>query len=461
MRGLGDILVVGLGASGLESARYCLALVAAGEADSVTVVDAGGSEALRMRADELRELGAEVVLSTEAVAGEFDLAIASPGIPPHAPLFISATEASKRLVSEIEFAFSRSSHTWIAVTGTNGKTTTTSLVVHLLHTAGIRARAVGNIGNVAITAVAEADSSEVIVAEVSSFQLANIDTFRPRVAVLLNLTPDHINWHGTLEEYARAKTRVFENLAEGDTAVIDVDDAGAAPYADKVAASGADVVRVSIETRHGGGATVIDRMLCLETRGGLVRLVWEDELLIRGAHNVSNALAAAAAAHAVGVGAADLQVGLRTFAPIEHRLEPVAEVRGVGWFNDSKATNPDAVLKALTAFGERPLVVLLGGRNKNNDMRPLAEAVADRARAAVVFGECAEEFRAAFASLEIELVSAHGLAEAVERAAEIAVAGDAVVLSPACASFDEFTSYEHRGREFKTLVRAMGAGEAR
>ena len=198
-------------------------------------------------------------------------------------------------------------------------------------------------------------------------------------------------------------------------------------------------------------------VLSLETRSGLVRLVGEDELLIRGAHNVSNALAAAAVAHVLGVSAGDLQRGLRTFEPIEHRLEPVAEIAGVGWFNDSKATNPDAVLKALTAFGDRPLVVLLGGRNKGNDMRPLAEAVSARARIAIVFGEAGAEIETAFVGLDVAVERTSGLAEAVELAASLALTGDAVVLSPACASFDEFTSYEHRGAVFKELVGELAA----
>ncbi len=302
--------------------------------------------------------------------------------------------------------------------------------------------------------------AEVLVAEVSSFQLANIETFRPRVAVLLNLTPDHINWHGTYEAYAAAKARIFENLSAGDVAVIDVDDPGSAPYADIVAARGVEVVRVGQARRHAAGASVVDGMLTLDTRGGAIRLVTEDELLIRGAHNVSNALAAAAAVHALGVTAKDIQRGLRTFEPIEHRLEPVAEVGGVAWFNDSKATNPDAVLKALTAFGEQPLIVLLGGQNKNNDMRPLAEAVAARAKAAVVFGEAGDEIAEAFEGLGIAFAQTAGLASAVSTAADFAHPGDAVVLSPACASFDEFTSYEHRGTVFKSLVLAMAGGEA-
>jgi UDP-N-acetylmuramoylalanine--D-glutamate ligase len=458
MTKLGDILVVGLGASGMESARYAAALVRSGEAASVAAVDSGDSAVLRDRARELASLGVNVRLGSEVVEGKYDLAIASPGIPPAAPLFGSARRSSKRLVSEIEFAYSRSTQPWVAVTGTNGKTTTTSLIEHLLNVGGIPARAVGNIGHVAITAVSSASDTEVFVAEVSSFQLANIDTFRPRVAVLLNLTPDHLNWHGTLEEYALAKARIFENLGEGDTAVVDVDDAGSAPYADQTEARGVEVVRVSRLARHARGASSVGGMLELDGRGGAVRLVSEDELLIKGAHNVSNALAAAAVAHALGVSPSSLRDGLRTFAPIEHRLEPVADIRGVGWFNDSKATNPDAVLKALTAFGDRPLVVLLGGRNKGNDMRPLARAVSDRAKAAVLFGEAGPEIAEAFRGLGFVVVGAPGLEQAVAAAAAIAEPGDAVVLSPACASFDEFDSFEQRGTVFKSLVLELAAG---
>jgi UDP-N-acetylmuramoylalanine--D-glutamate ligase len=460
MTGLGDILILGLGESGMAAARHTAGLVGAREASSVTLVDSGASDAHRARAAELRALGVNVLLDVDAVVGRFDLAIASPGIPPHAPLFVSAAASSTRIVSEIEFAFSRSTHTWVAVTGTNGKTTTTSLIVHLLQAAGIPARAVGNIGHVALSAVSEADETEVLVAEVSSFQLANVDTFRPLVAVLLNVTPDHLNWHGSFDEYSWAKARVFENLGESDTAVIDVDDPGSAPFAGLVEERGVGVIRVSRLQGHAGGATVVDGALTLETRGGAIRLISEDELLIRGAHNVSNALAAAATAHVLGASAKDIQRGLRSFEPIEHRLEPVAEVAGVGWFNDSKATNPDAVFKALTAFGNRPLVLLLGGRNKGSDMRPLAVAVAARAKAAVVFGEAATEIAAAFEGLDIELVRTADLSDAVVAAAAIALEGDAVVLSPACASFDEFDSYEHRGRTFKSLVLDLAEGGA-
>lgn len=448
---LGNVLVLGLGKSGRAAARYCLS--EAGGADSVTVADSCDDASTREAAAELDGTSARVLLGVDEVAGQWDVCIASPGIPPHSPLLISAQQASARTVSEIEFAFERSRSPWVAITGTNGKTTTTALVAHLLGEGGMSARLVGNIGTPAIEVVADAGEYEILVAEVSSFQLSLTAGFHPRVAVLLNVTPDHIDWHGSLEAYTADKARIFANLGPDDTAVIDVDDPGSAPFAEAVAEQGCAVARVSLEEPQPGGASLVDGMLTLETRGGPVRLVPADELLIRGAHNVSNALAAASAAHALGVSATDLQAGLRSFEPIEHRLEPVGCVAGVEWFNDSKATNPDAVFKALGAFGERPVVLLLGGRNKGNDFRPLARTAESRVKAVIAFGEAGDEVVASFGALpKVPVIRVTSMADAVREAHGMAAAGDAVVLSPACASFDEFTGYEQRGAVFKQLV---------
>jgi UDP-N-acetylmuramoylalanine--D-glutamate ligase len=455
MTNLGNILVLGLGKSGTAVAEYAARLVSDGAADSVTALDAGDSDALNDVAARLLGLGVRVLLGAKEVPGRFDLCVASPGIAPQSPLMRSARSACDRVVSEIEFAYGRSGLPWVAVTGTNGKTTTTALLKHLLRVGGVHAEAVGNIGFAATDALALSDV-EVLVAEVSSFQLALTETFHPKVAVLLNITPDHIDWHGSFEAYAADKTRVFANLNGDDLAVIDVDDPGAAPYADEVASRGVPVARVSRGRAFAGGASAVEGMLSLETDGGQVRLVSADDLQIRGAHNVSNALAAAAAAHALGVTPNDLRDGLRSFAPIEHRLEPIGIIGGVEWFNDSKATNPDAVLKALSAFGGRPLVVLLGGRNKGNDFAHLAFEAAKYAKAAVLFGEARAELAAAFADVDMHAVEAVSLADAVEATSALAEAGDVVVLSPACASFDEFRSYEHRGDEFKRLVAELG-----
>lgn len=458
MERLGHVLILGLGKSGVAAARYCASLPA-GEVDSLTVADSSDAEKTRQAAAALEGTGANLLLGVDHLDGEWDVCISSPGIPPHSPLIVSARAASARTVSEIEFAYERSRSPWVAVTGTNGKTTTTALIAHLLDGAGMSTRLVGNIGTPAIEVVAEAGEHEVLVAEVSSFQLSLTQRFHPRVAVLLNVTPDHIDWHGSVDAYAADKARIFANLTADDTAVIDVDDPGSRPYADSVADKGCAVVRVSLVQGHAGGATLVDGDLVLETRGGPVRLVPADDLLIKGSHNISNALAAASAAHALGAAAADIKVGLRSFMPIEHRLEPVGCVAGAEWFNDSKATNPDAVFKAIGAFGQRPIVLLLGGRNKGNRFEPLAREAAGRVRVAVTFGEAGEEIAAAFGpEPSVEVVRAETLVDAVQAARMSAHEGDAVVLSPACASFDEFDGYEHRGDVFKQLVRGMEAG---
>ncbi len=459
MTTLGDIVVLGLGASGVAAARYCAELIGL-EANSVTAVDANDSEHLRAVAVELASHGVSVELGAQSVDGRFDLAIASPGIPPHAPLMQWAHTACREVVSEIEFAFRRTACPWVAVTGTNGKTTTTALVTHLLVTGGVSARSVGNIGTPAILAARDCRAGEVLVAEVSSFQLALTSTFHPRTAVLLNITPDHIDWHGSVQAYAHDKGKVFANLGADDVAVVDVDDPGSAPFADELSERGVPVVRVSRDARDGRGAHAAGGTLSLDTEHGRIELVSSDELLIKGDHNVSNALAAAAAAHAMGVAAADLRRGLKTFAPIEHRLEPVAEVAGVEWFNDSKATNPDAVFKAIGAFTDRPVVLLVGGRNKGNDFHPLAREAAEHTKAVVAFGEAGPELEAALIAEGARVTRADSMAQAIEIAARQAEKGDAVVLSPACASFDEFSNYEQRGRVFKDIVRAMAGGDA-
>lgn len=449
----GDLLILGLGASGAAAARYAAARPE--RFDGIAAVDAAGADRLGPVADELSALGVEVRLGADAVTGRFSLCVASPGIPPHAPLMRSAAETCDEIVSEIEFAFRESASPWVAITGTNGKTTTTALVEHLLTAGGVSAKAVGNIGTPAIEAVSESDDDRVLVAEVSSFQLAHTDRFHPRVAVLLNLTPDHIDWHGSLERYAEDKGRVFAAMGADDTAVVDVDDPGAAPFAARVEAQGVRVVRVSREAAIKPGASVVNGVLTLHEEHGDVPLLRADELRIRGPHNASNALAAAAAAHAMGVKAGDITRGLSTFAPIEHRLEPVCVACGAEWFNDSKATNPDAVFKAIAAFAERPLVLLLGGRNKGNDFSALARETEKAVRAVVLFGEARAELAAAFNGREIAVREARDLASAVAEAAALAGEGDAVVLSPACASFDEFDNYEQRGRRFKDLVAGL------
>jgi len=449
----GHLVVLGLGASGVAVAEWGLSRAADGV--RVTVIDSADNDVVVARAERLRAMGAEVCLGCERVTAG-DLVVASPGIRPGSALIASARALGVPLISEMELAYRLSEATWVAITGTNGKTTTTALVTHLLREAGMVAEPAGNIGPAAVGVACELGDAGIVVAEVSSFQMVFADTFHPRVAALLNITPDHIDYHGSLEAYAAEKAKVFARQVPGDTAVIDIDDPGSAAYADPVEARGITVRRVSRTERPAGGAYLVGSTLVIEEHGEEHALLDVSSLGIRGDHNVSNALAGAACARAAGASIEAIAAGLASFRPIEHRLEPAGIVNGVEYFNDSKATNPDAVLKALTAFGDRPLVLLLGGRNKGVDHHPLAHAVAARTADVVVFGEAADEFLEAFGSLDVRPVRASGLADAVERARGLATPGSIVLLSPGCTSYDEFSGYEERGRRFKEIVASFG-----
>ncbi|MCE5191741.1 MAG: UDP-N-acetylmuramoyl-L-alanine--D-glutamate ligase [Actinomycetia bacterium] len=451
----GHVAVLGAGRSGRAVAARLADDAAHGVDVRVTLIDSAEGESLRSLVAPLQLQHVEVALGCDMVPAGVSLVVASPGIAPASALMRAAREAGVPILSEIEVAYRLSASPWIAVTGTNGKTTVTSLVAHIIAEAGIPCETVGNIGRAAVQAVGQIGPATVVVAEVSSFQLALTERFHPRVSVLLNITPDHIDWHGSLEAYAADKGRIFGNQTVGDTAVIDVDDPGSSPYAKRLSVSGVEVRTVS-RLREDAFAHLEGDVLVLGHGDGRLELLHAGELLIRGDHNVSNALAAAAAAHSIGVPVEAIRDGLRSFEPIEHRLEPVGVVLGVEYFNDSKATNPDAVLKALTAFDERPVVILLGGHNKGNDFAELAKAVCARCRAAVVFGESAEEFSVAFSACAgFEVVRAEGMVAAIAAAAQLARSGDVVLLSPACASFDEFEDFEDRGRVFRRTVQSM------
>jgi UDP-N-acetylmuramoylalanine--D-glutamate ligase len=454
LRLTGRIAVLGLGRSGEAVVDWALGRAGHGPEDVAVFVE-HDTPALRESASRLAALGVRVELgSTSLGGGRFDLVVSSPGIAPHRPLMASALATGVPVVSELELAYQVSKAPIIAVTGTNGKTTTTALVAHLLQAAGVRALAAGNIGVSALTTAAALPGDGVLVAECSSFQLALTSEFRPRVAVLLNVTPDHIDWHGSLGAYTAAKLRVFANQGPGDTAVVDVDDPGSASVAGCATPGGATLVRVSVSGH--GEARVVGDTLVVEHEGSAVPLVRVEELRIRGAHNVSNALAAAVAALAVGADPDSVRAGLRTFEPIEHRLQPVATIGGVRFVNDSKATNPDAVMKALTAFGAAPVIVLLGGRNKGNDFGDLARACGSRCRLSVLYGEARGELEASFLAASAPHATAAGMLDALTVAVSAARPGDVVLLSPACASFDEFEDFEDRGRRFTIAVRALG-----
>ncbi|OUO46255.1 UDP-N-acetylmuramoyl-L-alanine--D-glutamate ligase [Olsenella sp. An285] len=463
---LGNTLVLGLGRTGESAARY-LASLGPDRVASVTLYGGASSEeGERTRA--LEDAGVSVTCGTEDVTGSFDLAVASPGIPMDAAFFRAAEACSREVVSEPELAWRESPERWVAITGTNGKTTTTSLATHLLREGGLAAESVGNIGTPPTEAVPSRAEGGWLVAELSSFQLAETRLFAPRVAVLLNVTPDHLEWHHTMEAYAAAKERAFANLGEGDLAVVSVDDSWCRAVAERCEARGVRTCRLSVAGDPGSPCAAFLREGALVVRldGAEHELVPASELRIFGLHNAENALAAAAVALEVGVAEKDVRSGLRSFSPIEHRIEPAGTVGGVSFVNDSKATNTDSVEKALTAFPPGTIVLMLGGHDKMTDLASLAAAVCERCRVAVCFGAAGERIASALeqARLEtgaaLEVDRAPHLREAFDAAVAAARPGETVLLSPACSSFDEFSNMAERGRLFKELVRGLsGTGE--
>ncbi len=337
----------------------------------------------------------------------------------------------------------------IGITGANGKTTTTSLVEHILRSAGFSTILAGNIGTPLISAIEASRDDTITVAELSSFQLELIETFRPNIAVFLNLTPDHLDRHHTMEAYGHAKARIFANQTERDMAILNADDAGTTPYAP----ARPQVYWFSRKKRVGQGAFVKDRQIVLRIDGEEQAILRVSEIPLVGAHNWENILAAVLTAKLAGADAQKIASAVKSFAGVEHRLEFVAEIAGVRYYNDSKATNVDATQKALEAFSGR-VIVILGGKDKDSDYTALRKELSERTILALLIGSAAEKIAGQIAgSVKVERVET--LERAVEHGERAARPGDIVLLAPACASFDQFENYEQRGRVFKQLVHKL------
>lgn len=385
-----------------------------------------------------------------------DVVVLSPGVPSDAPVIRDALSHGMAVVSELEVASWFCRAPIVAISGTNGKTTTTALTGRMFSDARVPTVVAGNIGAAFSGMVEELTGDHVAVLEVSSFQLDHIGTFRPRVAALLNITPDHLDRYGhSLEKYRDSKCRIFENQGGGDTLIYNADDRSVRDAVERRAPRGVALLPFSQEQSLGKGAYVRDGRLLVSTAGKPAELCAVDAISIPGTHNLYNAMAAALAAEVMGVPAASIRATLKNFRGVEHRLEFVREVNGVRYVNDSKGTNVDSVWYALRSYSA-PIVLLLGGRDKGNDYARLFEQVRQHVRAIVAIGESAEKVRGAFAAL-VPVTLAMSMSEAVAEASRLAHRGDVVLLSPACASFDWFDNYEHRGRVFKELVLRLEA----
>lgn len=442
---------------GLARSGRAAALLALAAGDRVFASDAGDGPEVRAAADAVRAAGGEAETGGHSVdrLAACDLVVVSPGIPPTAPVVRELAARRVRCISELEFAFAHLRAPVVAVTGTNGKSTTTALTAHLLREAGLDARAAGNIG-LALSEVARGDAMpDWVVVEASSFQLAGIEAFAPRIGVVTNLAPDHLDRYDSVESYYADKARLFLNATAESRWVLNGEDeavlrlAGDAPGTRHLFR-----VRSAPATpEEQGGWVSKSGELMLRLDADVVPLVHSMELRILGEHNRANALAAAVAAGLAGADVDALRRGLRSFRALEHRLEPVVERDGVLWINDSKATNIASTLVALRSM-ERPTVLLLGGRHKGEPYTALLPELRAHVKAVVAYGEARPQVVADLAGhVRVEEV-AGPFEEVLARAAALASPGDAVLLSPACASFDMFHDYEERGRRFKELALA-------
>ena len=440
------VLVVGLARTGVVTALF-----SAGYGATVTATDERTETELQETAAKLRAAGVMLELGGHRAESflEQDLIVVSPGVPAKLPELELARAHGTPVWSEIELAWRFLRGKLVAITGSNGKTTTTSLVAHILQTAAIPTLIGGNIGTPLLALVENSMDTTVTVAEISSFQLETIEKFRPEIGVLLNLTPDHLDRHASFDEYALAKMRMFENQLERDIAILNADD----PEITKRMPTKPHIFWFSRQKRVAAGAFLRDEQIFFRNEGSEVALARRDEISLRGEHNVENVLAACAAAYLAGADPAAIASGIKTFKGVEHRLEFVAEVSGVQFYNDSKATNVDAAVKAIEAF-PGPLIAILGGKDKGSPYTPLRELLRERSRLAILIGEAADKIAEDLGDA-IPSENVGTLDRAVHLAMQNAQPGDTVLLAPACSSFDQFENYEHRGRTFKELVASL------
>jgi UDP-N-acetylmuramoylalanine--D-glutamate ligase len=445
-----DVVVLGLGKSGMAAASLLQR-----DGARVVVRDEAEGEQLEERANRLRELGVRVELGNHFdSAARFDLAVLSPGIALEKPFVTELVKKHTPVLSELELAYRYCVCPIVSITGTNGKTTTTELINWMLESCGKRAVAAGNIGNVFSEAVHESAGLDALVLEVSSFQLETIEQFRPDIGIWLNLTPDHLDRHQSMDDYARAKARMFMNQTCDDVAIVSN---SVLPWLRKIHAKLHG--RLITISANGGqdadlwldwsdGQTIWCRLP--ECRGILLRM---DETNLRGQHNAENILAAFAAGLAMKLPVSEIREAICSYCPQPHRCEFVANINGVTYINDSKGTNVDAVEKALRAL-PGPVVLIAGGRDKGLDFTVIKEVIAEKVKLAVVIGETAEKIARAWSDV-VPCERAGSMAEAVRIAAGNTHSGETVLLSPGCASFDMFENYEHRGDEFKREVLTM------
>jgi UDP-N-acetylmuramoylalanine--D-glutamate ligase len=445
------VLIVGLGKSGVAAALFMQARGA-----RVTVSDAKAEDELQLRGDIPQLLEKGIAVETgghgERTFRNQDLIVVSPGVPINVPHLEQARALGIPVVGEIELASNFLPGHIVAITGSNGKTTTTALCGEVLSAGGLPKLVGGNIGTPAISFVGKATPETYIVLEVSSFQLETIRAFHPEIAVVLNVTPDHLDRHGSMDTYIAAKARVFENQSASDHAVLNADDTVCLRLGRHLPSRLHWFSRKQEVTQ---GAFIRRDQIIWRDAAGERAVMGPGEMKLKGAHNLENVLAAVCVGMILKCEPAKIRRAVQEFNAVEHRLEYVASVNGVQYYNDSKATNVDATIKALESFPGN-IHLILGGKDKGSPYTVLNDLLRERVKRVYTIGAAAPKIQSQLSSAA-PITAAETLENAVRRAAQAASPGDIVLLAPACASFDQFQSYEHRGQVFKELVRALAS----
>jgi UDP-N-acetylmuramoylalanine--D-glutamate ligase len=447
------VVVVGLARSGLAVARFL-----SDKGARVTVTDRAEAGDLGSFVDQARPLELDLELGGHRAATfeNADLVVVSPGVPHTLPVLEQARNRGIPVIGELELASRFIQTPIVAVTGTNGKTTATELLGRMLSVSGLQVFVGGNIGNPLIEIVGHETGLDVIVAEISSFQLDTTEAFHPHVAVLLNITPDHLDRYADFEAYGRSKARIFKNQGTGDFAVCRGNDPLVQKYTRGIGSRILNFYAGPPQNGHSDpGAVISATQIALAVPGRARGTIHLERTHLTGPHNRENIAAAGLAALAAGATLEGVQSALDAFKGLPHRVETVRALRGVRFINDSKATNVDAVLRALECF-DGPVVLIMGGRNKGYDFTALRDQVQQRVKKLIVIGEAGEEIIRAVGRAPAQGAERAGdLERAVQRAYECAAPGDTVLLSPACASFDMFTSYAERGDRFRRVVEGL------
>ncbi len=439
------VLLIGLAKTGISTIKFL-----SGKGAKVMVNDIKSKDQVEDILEELKGLDVDYILGSHPEDIEdVELVVMSPGVPTDIKLVNTLRAKGIQIISEIELAYRFSKAPFVGITGTNGKTTTTSLVGEIFKLSKHKTFVVGNIGRPAIDVVDAADENSVLVTELSSFQLESIIDFCPKVSAVLNITPDHLNRHKTMENYIDAKANIFKNQRQGDYTVINYD----CPESKNLSSlCKSNVVLFSRNERPRGGVYVEGGVIISEIDGNPQKIIDIEEIKIPGAHNLENALAAVAVALCMGIDKDFIVKALKDFEGVEHRLEFVRTVDGVDYVNDSKGTNPDASIKAVEAY-DRPLVLIAGGMDKGSEFDEFILSFDGKVKELVLLGETAQKIRKT--AQEKGFNNCHdvkNMHEAVKKASSLALKGDIVLLSPACASWDMYPSYEVRGMDFKQEV---------